>query len=78
MKKIVLLYNLNRHQFDYETEFDSQYTIDSLYNSLEVNYEVIKIEADKEFEWIKKLNEEKPDLVFNICEGFNGPARESV
>lgn len=78
MKKIVLLYNLNRHQFDYETEFDSQYTIDSLYNSLKLNYEVIKIEADKEFEWIKKLNEEKPDLVFNICEGFNGPARESV
>ena len=78
MKKVVLLYNLNRHQFDYETEFDSEYTINSIYNALSKNYDVIKIEADKEFKWIKKLNEVKPDLVFNICEGYNGPARESV
>ena len=78
MKKIVLLYNLNRHQFDYETEFDSEYTIDSIYNSLIDSYEVIKIEADRDFTWIKKLNDVKPDLIFNICEGYNGPARESV
>lgn len=78
MKKIVLLYNLNRHQFDYETEFDSEYTIDSIYNALIDKYEIIKIEADKEFNWIKKLNEVEPELIFNVCEGYNGPARESV
>ena len=78
MEKIVLLYNLNRHQFDYETEFDSEYTIDSIYNVLKNKYEVIKIEADKEFLWISELNKVKPNLIFNICEGFNGPARESI
>jgi len=26
----------------------------------------------------RELNKVKPDLIFNICEGFNGPARESV
>lgn len=78
MEKVVLLFNLNRYQFDYETEFDSEYTIDSIYNALSSKYEVISVEADKEFTWIKKVNEINPDLIFNVCEGFNGPARESV
>ena len=78
MKKVAMLFNLNKHQFDYETEFDSEYTIDSLYNVLSKQYQVLKIEADKEFNWINKLRDFDPELVFNICEGFNGPARESV
>lgn len=78
MKKIAMLFNLNRHQFEYETEFDSEYTIDSIYNTLSKNYLVEKIEADKDFNWISKLKTCNPDLVFNICEGFHGPARESV
>lgn len=78
MQKIAMLFNLNRHQFEYETEFDSEYTIDSIYNVLFKDYIVEKVEADKEFNWIKKLKEFNPDLVFNICEGFHGPARESV
>lgn len=78
MKKIVLLFNLNRHQHEYETEFDSELTIDSIYNVLSKKYEVKKIEADKEFKWIEELRRYNPDLVFNICEGYNGPARESV
>ena len=78
MKKIVLLYNLNRHQFEYETEFDSELTINSIQNALSKEYEVIRVEADKEFKWIAKVNNLKPDLIFNICEGYNGPARESV
>ena len=78
MKKIVLLFNLNRHQFEYETEFDSELTIDSIFNALLKEYEVIKVEADKDFKWINIVNDIKPDLVFNICEGYNGPARESV
>ena len=78
MKKIAMLFNLNRHQFEYETEFDSEYTIDSIYNTLSKNYLVEKIESDKDFNWISKLKTYNPDLVFNICEGFHGPARESV
>ena len=78
MKKIVLLFNLNRHQYEYETEFDSEFTIDSIYDVLSKKYEVKKIEADKAFKWIDELNQYSPDLVFNICEGYNGPARESV
>lgn len=78
MKKIAMLFNLNRHQYEYETEFDSELTIDSIYNVLSKKYEVKKIEADKEFKWIYELNQYHPDLVFNICEGYNGPARESV
>lgn len=78
MAKIVILYNLNRHNHEYETEFDSDYTINSLFKSLCKNYDVYKLEADYNFEWISKLKNIKPKLVFNICEGFNGPARESV
>lgn len=78
MKKIVLLFNLNRHQHEYETEFDSELTIDSIYNVLSKKYAIKKIEADKEFRWIEELRQYNPDLVFNICEGYNGPARESV
>ena len=78
MKKIALLFNLNRHQYEYEAEFDSELTIDSIYNVLSKKYEVKKIEADKEFRWINKVVQYKPDLVFNICEGYYGPARESV
>lgn len=78
MKKIVILFNLNRHQFEYETEFDSEYTIDSIYSALCDKYDVYKLEADKDFEWIKRLKKINPELVFNVCEGFNGPARESV
>lgn len=78
MKKIVILYNLNKHQFEYEAEFDSDITINSIYNALISDYEVYKVEADRNFNWIKTIIELNPNLVFNICEGFFGPARESV
>ena len=75
---VVILYNLNRGRYEYETEFDSELTIDSIYNALKDNYEIRKVEAVKDFSWIKRLQDINPKLVFNICEGFNGPARESV
>ena len=52
MKKVAILFNLNRYQFEYEAEFDSELTIDSIYKVLSKKYEVKKIEADKEFKWI--------------------------
>ena len=78
MKKIAILYNLNRNEYEYEAEFDSEYTIKSIYDALKNKYDVKKIEAVKDFSWIKELQALNPDLVFNVCEGFNGPARESV
>lgn len=78
MCKIVILYNLNRNQFEYEAEFDSELTINSIYNVLHSRFEVYLLEADIDFNWISKLNDMHPDLVFNICEGFFGPARECV
>lgn len=78
MSKIVLLYNLNHHEFEYETEFDSEITIEHLKHSISQRHEVILVEAEKDFSWISKIRTLNPDLVFNICEGFYGPARESV
>ena len=78
MKKIALLYNLNRGNYEYETEFDSEITINKIYESIKDKYEVKKIEALKDFSWITEIQKYNPDLVFNICEGYNGPARESV
>ena len=78
MDKIAILYNLNRHQFDYETEFDSPITIESICNSLKDKYEIKLVEAVKDFSWIKEIVDFNPKLVFNICEGYHGPARESV
>ena len=49
MKKIAILYNLNRGKYEYETEFDSKLTINSIYKALNNKYEVKRIEADKEF-----------------------------
>lgn len=78
MKRVVILYNLNRNQYEYETEFDSELTINSISEALKDSFEVKKVEAVKDFSWIEKVLELEPDLVFNICEGFHGPARESV
>ena len=78
MRKIAILYNLNRREHEYESEFDSENTINSIYDALKDKYDVKRIEAIRDFSWIKRVENLKPDLVFNVCEGFNGPARESV
>ena len=78
MRKIAILYNLNRKEHEYEAEFDSENTINSIYDALKDKYDVKRIEAIRDFSWIKRVDDLKPDLVFNVCEGFNGPARESV
>lgn len=37
MKKIAILYNLNRGNYEYETEFDSEITINRIYDSIKIN-----------------------------------------
>lgn len=78
MKKVIVLYNLNHHEYEYETEFDSEITIDAIRNALSKKYEVELVEVKRDFSWIDYLIKSKPDLVFNVCEGYKGPARESV
>lgn len=78
--KVALVYNLNRDEHVFEAEFDSQITIDALAKSLStLHYEVILIESGENFEnFIRQLKTTKADIIFNIAEGFAGPAREAV
>lgn len=78
--KIALLYNLNRGVTEHDAEFDSQGTIDKIVECLTASRHVVElVEATRDLvSWIIKLDYVKPDLVFNIAEGFVGAARESV
>jgi len=77
-KKIVLLYNLNRWLEEYEADFDSELTINCLHNSINKNYNWIKIEANRNIsKWLDNINELKPDIVFNVTEMFYWASRES-
>ncbi len=63
---------------DYEdtfAEWDEWETIEAVRNSLAIYHDVELIEADNQA--YNKLNESKPDIVFNIAEGMNGISRES-
>lgn len=78
MKTVVILYNLNRKSNEFEAEFDSQETISFLKDCIKEKYKVKLIEADRKFEWVNLIQSAEPDIVFNVAEGFYGPARESV
>lgn len=76
--KIVLLYNLNRGNNDYEAEFDSDITIRALHKTLLKAGEVKCVEGDKSVhKWIQEITEYEPDIIFCVAEGYNGPGRES-
>lgn len=77
--KVALLYNLNRGGHEHEAEFDVQITIDTLTAALQKEHEVVTIEAIRDFtRWLVQLTLAEPDIVFNVAEGFNGAARESL
>lgn len=77
--KVTLLYNLNRGEHEHEAEFDVPVTIDTLTAALQREHEIVTIEATREFtRWLVQLTLEKPDIVFNVAEGFSGAARESL
>lgn len=78
MKKVALLYNYNRWMFNYEADFDCDLTIESLKNAISKNYECMLIEADQNIpDWISKIKEYNPDIVFNITESYNWVGREA-
>jgi D-alanine-D-alanine ligase len=56
-------------------EWDTWETINAVKGAIECFHNIIMIEADQSaFEKFKEL---KPDIVFNIAEGFNGNGREA-
>ncbi|MBI4545924.1 MAG: D-alanine--D-alanine ligase [Gemmatimonadetes bacterium] len=60
---------------DRYAEWDDPATIDAVESALRPMGEVIRLEADQDFPL--KLRHARPDIVFNIAEGSNGPNRES-
>ena len=60
---------------DTYAEWDSWETIEALKQALELYNNVILIEGNEDA--YIKLKENRPDIVFNVTEGFNGISREA-
>ncbi len=60
---------------DTYAEWDTWETINAVKGAIENFHDVIMVEADHSA--FTKLNELRPDIVFNIAEGFNGASREA-
>jgi D-alanine-D-alanine ligase len=60
---------------DTYAEWDTQETIDAVRSALEERHRVSLIEANEEA--FQKFKELRPDIVFNIAEGFRGASREA-
>jgi len=60
---------------DTYAEWDTWETINAVKDALAVYNNVTLVEADENA--FEKLREVKPDIVFNIAEGFNGVSREA-
>ncbi len=60
---------------DTYAEWDTWDTINAVKSALEAFNDVTLIEAD--LNAFEKLKENKPDIVFNIADGFNGVSREA-
>ncbi len=60
---------------DLLAEYDTDETVGAVVSALRKRYEVVAFEADETV--FSRLQRCKPDLVFNISEGFGGKNRES-
>ncbi len=60
---------------DLLAEYDTEETIAAVEAALARRYRVMRVEGDATA--LARLAELRPDLVFNIAEGFDGPNRES-
>lgn len=71
-----LIQNYSERLSDKYAEWDDMETIDAIRNAIEkVGHDVVLIEAD--INAFENLKNNRPDIVFNIAEGFGGAARES-
>lgn len=81
--KIGLLYNLNQNNEWYEADFDNEYTITTIKNSLEKiekwnTVELLQVNRNNYDTICNKLQNEKFDIIFNITEWYPWESRESV
>ena len=67
--------NSQKEQIDLFAEWDTWNTINAVKEALEVYSDVTLIEAD--ITSYEKFKEIRPDIVFNIAEGFSGESREA-
>ncbi|MBI5748749.1 MAG: ATP-grasp domain-containing protein [Nitrospinae bacterium] len=78
--RVGLTYNLKKGikdglQNDWNAEWDTEETIDAVRSALSTQHDVVPLEADENI--VENLKGSKPDIVFNIAEGRDGPNRES-
>ncbi len=78
MSRVALLHNLNRGESERQIEFDNPDTIAMLQGMIAERHDCQPIEATQDMSWISQLADYKPDIVFNVGEGFHGAAREAV
>jgi len=77
--KIALLHNQNRGESEHETEFDLPITIGALTDALSAKHKVVPVEGTRDFaRWTSELTASRPDIVFNVAEGYRGAAREAL
>lgn len=69
------LHQKNTNANDIFAEWDTIDTINAVKNALEVHHNVIMIEANEDA--FEKFRTIKPDIVFNVAEGFYGIGREA-
>lgn len=65
----------SQESIDTYAEWDTWDTINAVKSAIEMFHQVTMIEADENA--YEKLRQLKPDIVFNISEGFNGISREA-
>ena len=78
--RVGLTYNLKKDvkdglTNDWDAEWDTEETIDAVRSALSAQHDVVPLEADENV--VENLKGSKPDIVFNIAEGRDGPNRES-
>lgn len=80
VRKVGIVYNLKKgvpsDTPDAEAEYDNIGTVQAISSALEAGgYETVLLEANEDLP--DQLRTERPDIVFNIAEGFRGRGREA-
>ena len=71
-----LVENYSHRISDVYAEWDDEETISAIENSIKKDgHDVIRIEAGNNV--FEKLRSARPDIVFNMAEGYGGASRES-
>jgi D-alanine-D-alanine ligase len=71
-----LVVNYQNRLSDVYAEWDDEETVSAVESAIrKAGHDVIRIEADENA--YEKLRDSKPDIVFNMAEGFGGASRES-